>query len=191
MTTHPLPRFLPGRTAALAAASALLGALSLFAVIGLVSLLSGSGDRAASHTFTAEGKAFAIGVPVGWTALRADRLAALPGSPAAAIRRGDGRGLVIVRRTGAVSGDLRTVATSLTSQLRARIPGFRLVGARLGRVRAGGAFLYTFVRGTGGAAQSLAITRVAGVTYRIDSVVAGDSPDAARQAGAIVGSFGP
>jgi hypothetical protein len=32
---------------------------------------------------------------------------------------------------------------------------------------------------------------VRGITYRIDSVVRGDSPDAARDAGAIVASFGP
>jgi hypothetical protein len=96
-----------------------------------------------------------------------------------------------VRRTGPVQGDLRVVARDLTSELRRQIPGFRLVGARLGRVRAGGAFVYTFVRGTSGAAQSLALTKVGGVTYRIDTIVPGGAPDAARQAGAIVASFGP
>ncbi|MEA2457126.1 MAG: hypothetical protein QOC95_98 [Thermoleophilaceae bacterium] len=191
MTTHSLPRPLPGRTAALVVASALAGAVALIAVIGLVRLATGAHASSATHTFTAAGKAFAIGVPDGWTALRGTRLAAIPGRPAAAIRRADGRGLVLVRRTGAVSTDLRAVAGGLTSELKRRVPGFQLVSARMGRVRAGGAFLYTFARGTGGAAQSIALTKVRGVTYRIDSVVAGDSPDAARQAGAIVGSFGP
>ncbi len=190
MTTQLLPRHLLGRTPVLVVASALLGAIFLIGVIGLVRLSDGS-HAAASHTFTGSGNAFAIGVPDGWSALRGAQLAAVPGQPAAAIRRADGRGLVIVRRTGAVNSDLRKVATGLTSELRSRLPGFRLISARIGRVRAGGAFLYTFVRGAGGAAQSLALTKVRGVTYRIDSVVAGDSPDAARQAGAIVGSFGP
>jgi hypothetical protein len=126
-----------------------------------------------------------VAVPKGWSATRGTD----PGSPAAILRRPDGHGLVIIRRTGALSGDLRTVASSLTEQLRAQLPGFRLVGARMGRVRAGGAFVYTFARGR--TAQSLAVTRVKGVTYRIDSMVAAGSPDAARQAGAIVGSFGP
>jgi hypothetical protein len=96
---------------------------------------------------------------------------------------------VIVRRTGALRGDLRAVARGLTAQLDARVPGFRPVSARLGSVRAGGAFLYTFVRGS--SAQSLAVTRVGGATYRIDSIVPAGSADAARQAGAIAASFGP
>lgn len=190
MTAGSVPH-LPGRTLALVVGSALAGAIALIAVIGLVRLVAGGHDGTVSHTFTAPGHAFAIGVPSGWTALRGTDLARIPGSPVAAVRRADGRGLVVVRRTGAVRDDLRKLATGLTAELRRSVPGFRLVGARLGRVRAGGAFLYTFVRGTGGTAQSIAVTKVHGVTYRIDSLVAGDSPDAARQAGAVVGSFGP
>jgi hypothetical protein len=179
------------RTAAVALGSALAGALAVIALIGLVRLLGGSGDAAPARTYTAPHNAFSIAIPTGWTALTGAELARVPGSPAAVLRRGDGRGLVIVRRTGPVRGDLRAVARSLTAELRARFPGFRLVGARLGRVRAGGAFLYTFVRGPKSVAQSLALTRVRGATYRIDTVVAGDAPDAARQAGAAIGSFGP
>jgi hypothetical protein len=63
------------------------------------------------------------------------------------------------------------------------------VGARVGRIRAGAAFLYTFVHG--GAAQSLTVANVHGVTYRIDTVVPAGAAAAAREAGASVGSFGP
>ncbi len=104
------------------------------------------------------------------------------------LRRADGRGVVIVRRTGALSGDLRAVARGLTRGSRRRVPGFRLVSARLGSVRAGGAFLYTFVRGR---APEPGGHKVGGATYRIDSVVPAGSADAARQAGAIAASFGP
>lgn len=187
---QPLPRA-ARRTGLVAVASAVAGALALLALIGLVRLAGGSSDGGSTRAFTAPGHAFTIAVPEGWTALRGAELARVPGSPAAVLRRPDGRGVVIVRRTGAVTGDLGATARGLTAQLRNRFAGFRLVSARLGRVRAGGAFLYTFVRGKSGTAQSLAITRVRDATYRIDSVVAGNAPDAARQAGAIVGSFGP
>jgi hypothetical protein len=181
---HPLPR--QRSTGFVAALSALAGAVALLAVIGAVHLAGGPDSSAAApRTLTGAGDTFRIAVPDGWTAVRGTD----PGAPAAVLRRPDGHGLVIVRRSGAVSGDLRTVARSLTTKLRTQLPGFKLVGARLGSVRAGGAFLYTFVRGK--TAQSLAITRVNGVTYRIDSMVTAGSPDAARQAGAIVASFGP
>jgi hypothetical protein len=195
VTTHALPHrpaFHAARhTALVALGSALAGGLAILALIGLVRLAGGSGERAAAHAYTAPGHAFSIAVPGGWSALSGADLARVPGGAAALLRRADGRGIVVVRRSAPVRGDLRAVAVALTSDLSRRFAGFRLVSARLGRVRAGGAFLYTFVRGPRGAAQSLAITRVRGVTYRIDSVVRGDSPDAAREAGAIVGSFGP
>jgi hypothetical protein len=182
---QPLPR--QRSTGMVAVLSALAGAVALLAVIGAVHL-AGSGSQASAAgatAFTGAGDSFRIAVPDGWTAVRGTD----PGAPAAVLRRPDGHGLVIVRRTGALSGDLRTVARSLTKQLSTQLPGFKLVGARMGKVRAGGAFLYTFVRG--GTAQSLAVTRVKGVTYRIDSMVSAGSPDAARQAGAVVASFGP
>jgi hypothetical protein len=187
---RPLPRAARG-TGAVAGLSALAGALAILAAMSVVNLLSGSHDGAAAHSYTAPGHAFSVKVPDGWSALGGEQLAKVPGTPAAMLRRADGRGVVIVRRIPTVRGNLPTIAKDLTSELRRRLSGFHLVSARLGRVRAGAAFLYTFVRGTRGTAQSLAITSVRGATYRIDSVVPGDAPDAARQAGAIVGSFGP
>jgi hypothetical protein len=191
VTTAALP--LPQRrTGVVALLSALAGALVVLAAIGAVHLAGGSSsssDRSAP-VYTAPGHAFSIAIPSGWSALHGDALARVPGAPAAVLRRGDGQGVVIVRRIPAVPGDLRTVARELTAQLKRRVPGFRLVSARLGHVRAGGAFLYTFVRGSG-AAQSLSLTKVHGATYRIGSIVAAGAPDAARQAGAAVGSFGP
>jgi hypothetical protein len=189
LSSHALTRPFP-RTLLVAAGSALAGGLAVLALIGIVNLFAGSDRQSASApVYTAPGHAFSIAVPSGWTALRGSELTRLPGSPAAVLRRSGGSGAVVVRRTGALGGNLRTVARGLTSRLAKRVPGFRLVGARVGRVRSGAAFLYTFVRD--GAAQSLAVTTVRGVTYRIDSVVPAGAPDAAREAGAAVGSFGP
>jgi hypothetical protein len=180
---QPLPR-----TALVALGSAVAGAVAILAAIGALHLGGGgSPDAGSSQVFTGSG--FSLSVPDGWTALRGHDLAAVPGSPLAVLRRADGHGVVIVRQTSALSGDLRTVARRLTAQLKARVPGFRLVSARIGSVRAGGAFLYTFARGS--SAQSLAVTRVGAKTYRIDSIVPAGSAGAARQAGAIAASFGP
>jgi hypothetical protein len=166
------------RSGVVAAVSALAGALLVLAFVGAVHLLGG--DPAPAPT--APAKPFSITVPSGWSVER--------GSSSTVLRRSDGRATVVVRRIPALAGDLRTVARDLTTRLEREVPGFRLVSARLGVVRAGGAFIYTFARGTG-TAQSLTVTKVNGVTYRIDSIVAADSPDAAREAGAAVGSFGP
>lgn len=191
---------LPRRTGLVSVLSALGGAVVVLAVIGAMHLAGGSSDarpaaaakataaaqpQATTGRFTAAGNAFTLDVPRGWSAVRGSD----PGSPAAILRRPDGRGLVVVRRIPDLTGDLRTVARSMTARLRAELPGFRLVSARIGRVRAGAAFLYTFARGS--SAEAIAVTRVKGATFRIDSVVAAGSPAAAREAGAAVGSFGP
>jgi hypothetical protein len=173
------------RTGVVAALSALAGAIAILAVVGAVHIAGGSHDTSAPRTFAANG--FSIGVPSGWNALSGSDLSRVQGA-SAVIRRSDGRGVVMVRRTGALTGDLRDVARGLTKQLAARLPGFTPISARLGSVRAGGAFVYTFV--SAGKAQTLAVTRIGDTTYRIDSIVPADAPDAARQAGAIVASFG-
>ena len=167
--THALARPFP-RTLLVALGSALAGGLAALALIALV------------HTGPASGDAtFSISVPHGWKLTR--------GPAAAVLRSADGSATVIVRRTGELHGSLRTIAHDLTARLASRLPGFRLVGARVGRVRAGAAFVYTFARR--GAAQSLTVAKLRGATYRIDTVVRAASPAAAGQAAAAVASFGP
>jgi hypothetical protein len=167
--THALARPFP-RSLFVALGAALAGGLIALALIGMVRF-----DGAQSHTD------FSISVPRGWKATRT--------AHAAILRSADGKATVIVQRSGALRGSLRTVARDLTARLAIRVPGFRLLGARVGRVRAGAAFVYTFARQ--GAAQSLTVTKVAGATYRIDAVVRPGSPGAAREAAAAVSSFGP
>jgi hypothetical protein len=165
----------------------------VLAFVGAIHLVGGGSSaapRGDARVFTGAHDDFAIAVPRGWSALRGDALSQVPGSPAAVLRADGGRASVIVRRIPPLSGDLRDVARELTAQLRTSVPGFKLVSARLGRTRAGGAFLYTFVRGDG-AVQSLTVTKVHGATYRIDSVVPANAPEAARAAGAAAGSLGP
>jgi hypothetical protein len=182
------------QTALIALVAALLGTILAIGVMGIFAVFGGDGGSGAGHrdgrVFTAPGKAFSVAVPTGWTALSGSALARVEGAPAAALRENEGRGLVLVHRVGTVHGDLRAMARRLTKQLSARVPGFKLVSARLGRVRAGGALLYTFVRGRQHTVQTLALTKVRGVTYRLDALVPAEAPDVARQAGAAIGSFG-
>jgi hypothetical protein len=169
VTAHALARPFP-RSVLVALGSALAGGLAALALIALVHV----GPSQADATFS-------IAVPHGWTLTR--------GPAAAVLRSGDSRATVIVRRTGELRGSLRTVARDMTTRLAARLPGFRLIGARVGHVRAGAAFMYTFARR--GAAQSLTVAKVRGATYRIDTVIRAGSPGAAADASAAVSSFGP
>jgi hypothetical protein len=59
------------------------------------------------------------------------------------------------------------------------------------RVRAGNAFLYTFVRTKQKTAQSIALVRVGRTNFTLDAVAASGDPRAAREVAAIVRSFGP
>lgn len=165
--THALPRPFP-RGVLFALACAVVGGLAALALVKAIPLDQGH-------------DAFAITVPKGWRLSHSGSSLVL-GSH-------DRRGAVVISRAGDVRGSLRKVATQLTRRLAARVPGFRLVGARVAEVRAGSAFLYTFVRP--GAAQTLTLTKVNGTLYRIDSVVRAGSPGAARAAGAAIASFGP
>lgn len=165
--THALPRPFP-RAVLFALGCALAAGLAALALVKAIPLDPGH-------------EAFSLTVPKGW------RLSHSGSS--LVVRSHDRHGAVVISRAGDVRGSLRTVATQLTRRFAARVPGFRLIGARVGRVRAGSAFVYTFVRP--GAAQTLTLTKVHGILYRIDSVVRAGSPGAARAAGAAIASFGP
>jgi hypothetical protein len=176
MTALALTR--PRRLTGLAVALSLVaGALVSFAVSS--ALVSG-GDPIAPASHTAHGDAFTLAVPAGWRALSDN-----------AVRSADGRGLVIVRPTSAVRTGGRALTHELTTRLHARFPGFHAVAARFANIRAGRAFVYTFVRNPNRTAQTIAFATARGRAYEIDAVVRGGSPAAARDAAAIIASFGP
>jgi hypothetical protein len=185
--TLPLPRApRVSRTALLAVASAAAGALAVTLVLALLS--SGGATKPASPArYTASGHAFSVVLPAGWRALAPRELSAVPSQPRAVLRRADRRGLVVIDASAPVTGDARTITTTLTKQLRRRFTGFKLTGARLVTLRHGTAYLYTFVRGS--MVQSIAVATSGGRTYAIDAVVPGSAPDVARQVGQIIASF--
>jgi hypothetical protein len=162
------------------------------AAIALVAVLGTGGDSPARpRATTINGGDFSIAFPAGWTAVKADQLAKLPGRPAAMVRRDDRHGTVIVRRKAAPQNQsLRALTKSLTTQLGRRFPDFRFVSSRVVRLRGGNAFLYTFLRTRAKVAQSIAIVRVGKTSFTLDSVVAASDVRAAREVAAIVRSFG-
>lgn len=168
------PRRLTGIAVAL---SLVAGALVSFAVSS--ALLSG-GDPIAPASHTARGGAFTVAVPAGWSAL-SDNV----------IRESDGRGVVVVRPTSPFRTTGKALTQELTTRLHARFPGFHGIGARFASLRAGRAFVYTFVRDPNRTAQTIAFASVRGRAYEVDAVVRGASPTAARDAAAIIASFGP
>ena len=175
MTALALAR--PGRITGIAVALSLVaGALVSFAVS--TALLSG-GDPIAPASHTARGDAFTVAVPAGWSAL-SDNV----------VRESHGRGAVVIRPTSPVRTTGKALTPELTTRLRARFPGFHGVGARFANIRAGRALVYTFVRDPNRTAQTIAFATVRGRAYEIDAVVRAGSPATARDAAAIIASFG-
>ena len=171
---------------------ALLAALA-GAAIAAGMLVATRGDAPApAHAKELRADDFALAYPAGWAPTRADELAKLPGRPAALVRRKDGKGVVVVRRKAAPRDQsLKALTRSLSAGLENRFDDFRFVSSRVTRVRAGDAFLYTFVRTRQKTAQSIALVRVGKTNFTLDAVAASGDPRAAREVAAIVRSFGP
>jgi hypothetical protein len=185
--SSPLPVSARRRTLLVALLAAVAGA----AIAAALLLGTSGGTSDASRSTTIDGGDFSIAFPAGWSAVKADRLAKLPGRPAAMVRRNDGHGTVIVRRKATPKDQsLKALTKGLTAQLDRRFPDFRFVSSRVVRLRGGNAFLYTFLRTRAKSAQSIAIVRVGNTSFTLDAVAAGGDNRAAREVAAIVRSFG-
>jgi hypothetical protein len=183
----PLTRTSRNRTLLIVLLAALAGAAIAAGV-----LTAGGGSDAPQRAKELRGPGFELAYPAGWAPTPADELAKLPGRPVAVVRRADGKGVVIVRRKGAPRDQsLRALTRDLNAGLAKRFPDFRFVSARVARVRAGNAFLYTFVRTRQKTAQSIALVRVGRANFTLDAVAASGDVRAAREVAAIVRSFGP
>jgi hypothetical protein len=185
----PLPRSSRRRTLLIALLAALAGAA---VAAGVLVATRDDSPAAPQHATALHGDDFALAYPAGWSPTRADKLAKLPGRPAAVIERKDGKGTVVVRRKAAPRNQsLKALTRDLSAGLGKRFDDFRFVSSRVTRVRGGNAFLYTFVRTKQKTAQSIALVRVGKTNFTLDAVAASGDPRAAREVAAIVRSFGP
>ena len=173
------------RTIAIALLAAVAGAAIAAAV-----LFGTGGDTASKPKPATElrGPGFALAYPAGWKPAPAKSMK----GAAAIVRRGDGKGVVVVRRKRAPRDQsLRALTRDLSAGLERRFADFRFVSARVARVRGGTGFLYTFVRTRQKTAQSIALVKVGTTTFTVDAVAAAGDPRAAQEVAAIVRSFGP
>jgi hypothetical protein len=192
MNSQVLAAPLPRTSRRLTLLIALLAALAGAAVAAGMLVATRDDAPAPAHATELRADDFALAYPAGWAPTRADELAKLPGRPAAIVRRKDGKGVVIVRRKAAPRDQsLKALTRDLTAGLDKRFDDFRFVSSRVARVRAGNAFLYTFVRTKQKTAQSIALVRVGKSNFTLDAVAASGDPRAAREVAAIVRSFGP
>jgi hypothetical protein len=161
----------------------------LIAVAVVAAVLAGSdGEHAPRRASAADGR-FSVVVPAGWRAVTGSALRKRPSAPAAALRRADGRGLVLVHRRPALARSARSLTRDLTTQVARRFRGVKPVSARTVRLDGAPAYVYTFARPSAGAVQSIAVVPRAGQTYTLDAVTGADAPGVAAQAGAILRSF--
>lgn len=163
-------------------------ALALLGFVAAQLLLSGE-DGPSTRTLTPAGGTFELDYPAGWRAASAEELLAHPAHPDALVRRGDGRGIVMVHETAGLRGSLESLERDLRRQVERRLPDAKPVAMRVVRLSTGPALSYTFVRERTGIVQGIVAAPAAGRTYLIDSVAQGDAPEVARQAGVIVRSL--
>jgi len=182
--TITLPRPRIGRLPLVGTACALAGAAAAAATFALVGSPGSRSAAPAAQVYTGPAHAFTLTLPNGWSAASHGQLA----GALAVVRSRDGRAAVVVSPGVALSGDMRTATKQITALLQRRFAGFRPLGAREISTRAGAAYLYSFVRGS--VVQSVAVASVDGRTYLLNAIVATGAGDRAREAGAIVGSFG-
>jgi Co/Zn/Cd efflux system component len=166
-----------------------VAAAGVVVVLAAALLLRAGGDDHPPARFIAPGHAFSVVLPDGWRALDAAQLRAVPGAPAAVLRRADGSGVVVIRRRSALAGNTRSLTRDLTAQIARRFRDVRPVTARTVKLAGGPAYVYTFARPTAGRVQSLTVAPRAGRTYTLDAVAGAGARDVAAQIGAIVRSF--
>jgi hypothetical protein len=175
-----------GRRTALwvGAAAAVIAAL----VFAIAALLGDDGNEEATVKGP-PGYEFTLMRPDGWTEVSDDERELLPGEPLAVLRRGEGEGLVTVNAPAKSERDLDAVAKQLDRRLQKAIPDFRKVAARVVRVKAGPALLYSYARSRRATAHTLLGVPTSERSYTVDGVVPAGADDAAREVGAILFSF--
>jgi hypothetical protein len=170
----------------------LIGLLAIFvvaatAILALNRLIGG--DAEGGTVKGPAGSPFTIERPSGWTALSSAQLEALPGSVSVALRREDGRGLVIVNEQARGSHDFARISSDLDSALRKDVPDFKKLSSHTVGVKAGAAFVYSYVRTRERTANSVVVVPAGRRTYTISAVVTGGAENVAHQVGAMIRSF--
>jgi hypothetical protein len=172
-----------------------LAALALVAT-AVVLLVTGtfSSDKKSKNSSTVTGPTdapFKLDYPHSWRPLGQTQLAQLPGRPLAVLRRTDGHGTFVVARRGPVTTPLADLAKGLKGRLSKQFSDFREIGAKTVTLHGSRSLVYTFARTKTGTAQSLVVVPAGDHSFTLNAVVPPQSPDAAREVGAMIASFDP
>jgi hypothetical protein len=170
---------------------------ALLVVLGAAALIATqllSGDGKSGHTPAIDGpKAapFHLEYPKSWKPLTGAQLVQLPGRPLAVLRRTDGHGTFVVARRAALTTPLERLPSELKVSLAKQFPDFREIGAKLVTLHGTRALVYTFARTKTGTAQSVVVVPAGDHSFTLNAVVPPQSPQTAREVGAIIASFDP
>lgn len=160
------------------------------AVTGAIALVGGDDDDDGEATVSGPpGYEFTLLRPDGWTAVPEAERDLIPGRPLTVLRRGEGSGLVTVNAPEQRQQNLDAIAAQLDQRLKDEIGDFRKVGARVVRVEAGEALLYSYARTRRGTAHTVLVVPTAERIYAVNATVPAGAEDAAKDVGRILLSF--
>ncbi len=185
METHPSSRrarFRPRAWTAILAAVA-LGVAAFF----VVRALAGNEDNGGK--LEGPDGAFALSYPESWAPLSKQELEKLPGSPLAAVRQKDRKGIVVISSQGRVTRDFDKLTRRLDRRLNKRIPDFKKVSSKSVSIKAGPAFMYSYIRKRKGTAHSVVVVPTAAGGFTLNVVVQAGASDVAQQAASMIRSF--
>jgi hypothetical protein len=171
---------------------AALGALLV--VAGAFATATGvfGGNAATTPAVTGPRSApFHLAYPRTWHPLDATQLAQLPGPPLAVLRRTDGHGTLVVAERPALTTPLERLPQGLKRSLGRQFTDFREIGAKLVTLHGTRALVYTFARTRSGTAQSVVVVPAGNHSFTLNAVLPRQSPEAAREVGAMIASFDP
>lgn len=132
---------------------------------------------------------FRLSYPSGWRKVPATQLQKTGRTPAAAIRRTDGRGLVTVTVRGPITTPLDQLRTELSAALAERFEDFELVTSAQMRVEAGVGIYTSWVLREAGRVQGNLTVPVGARSYTLDAALPAGATDVAREVGTIFGAF--
>jgi hypothetical protein len=133
--------------------------------------------------------AFVLSYPENWAPLSKQELEQLPGSPLAAVRQTDSKGILIISSQGRVPRDLDKLTRQLDRRLKKRIPDFKKVSSKSVSIKAGPAFMYSYIRKRKGTAHSVVVVPTGSGGFTLNVVVQAGAPDVAQQAASMIRSF--
>lgn len=132
---------------------------------------------------------FQLSYPAGWRKVPKAHLQKVETTPAAAIRRVDGRGLVTVTVRGPITISLDELRTGFADALSERFTDFELVTSTEMQVDAGLGIYTSWILRDEGRVQGNLTVPVGANSYTLDAALPTGATDVAREVGAIFGSF--